>query len=244
MSDPFQGPAPPPGGPPPRNTPIGTTPSFGSPAPPPGLSQPGYGQPAYGQPPIAQPHWAQPPSQQRGTNGLAIAAFVLGLLWLCLIGSVLGIIFGFVALSQIKRTQQSGKGFAIAGIVLGFLAIIGSVVFFVVAWDTAEDALEQVPGEVDDVSLVSCGVGASGRPEAVLEVTNDSSKSSAYVIRVEFTGGGDTTESEFSGVESLASNDTVTVVVEARDAVAGDVECDITYVQRLADSSANSGAND
>ena len=67
------------------------------------------------------------------TNGLAIASLVLGILWLGGIGSILAVIFGFVARSQIRTRRQKGSGMAMAGIVLGWigvglllLAILGS----------------------------------------------------------------------------------------------------------------------
>ena len=65
------------------------------------------------------------------TSGFAIASLVLGILG----GAVLAIIFGFVALSQIKKRGQRGRGLAIAGVILGFVwsaiivaAIIAGVV--------------------------------------------------------------------------------------------------------------------
>lgn len=58
-----------------------------------------------------------------GTNGWAIASFVLGLLAV----SVLGIIFGIVALSKIGNVPQRGKGLAIAGICLSGVWIAGVV---------------------------------------------------------------------------------------------------------------------
>jgi hypothetical protein len=77
--------------------------------PPPG----GYGYP----PPPG-------PGQGVGTNGMAIASLVCSLFgWLCLIGPMLGLIFGFIALGQIKQTGQGGRGMAIAGIVIGAIAI-------------------------------------------------------------------------------------------------------------------------
>ena len=60
------------------------------------------------------------------TNGLAIASMVLGILWLYWVGSVLAIIFGAIALKQIQRRGQSGRGMAIAGLVLG---IVGAATF-------------------------------------------------------------------------------------------------------------------
>ena len=79
-------------------------------------------------PPAYVPVTGGPAPSRGGTNGLAIAALVLGILWLCAIGSVLAIVFGFVALNQIKRSGQGGRGLAIAGIVLGIIGILASVV--------------------------------------------------------------------------------------------------------------------
>ena len=56
------------------------------------------------------------------TNGLAIASLVVGILWMWWIGSILAVVFGHVALRQIARSPygQSGRGLAIAGLVLGY----------------------------------------------------------------------------------------------------------------------------
>jgi Domain of unknown function (DUF4190)/Domain of unknown function (DUF1707) len=57
------------------------------------------------------------------TNGLAVASLVVGLFWMWWIGSVLAIVFGHVALNQIARNGQSGRGLAIAGLVLGYIGL-------------------------------------------------------------------------------------------------------------------------
>ena len=59
------------------------------------------------------------------TNGLAIASLVLGIVWLMGLGSILALIFGYVAKSQIDRSGgwQTGRGLAIAGIVLGWVGV-------------------------------------------------------------------------------------------------------------------------
>jgi Domain of unknown function (DUF4190) len=59
------------------------------------------------------------------TSGFAVASLVLGIVWVCGIGAILALIFGYVALGQIKRSQgsMSGRGMAIAGVVLGGLAL-------------------------------------------------------------------------------------------------------------------------
>jgi hypothetical protein len=59
-----------------------------------------------------------------GTNGFAIASLVLGILWVYWVGSILALVFGFVALSQIKQRGEGGRGLAIAGIVLGAVEVV------------------------------------------------------------------------------------------------------------------------
>ncbi len=68
------------------------------------------------------------------TNGLAIASLVLGILWVMWIASLLALIFGYVALGQIRESggTQGGRGLAIAGIVLGWVGV-GFLLLFIVA---------------------------------------------------------------------------------------------------------------
>jgi hypothetical protein len=76
------------------------------------------------------------------TNGFAVASLVLsccGIIpYLFGLPCVLGIIFGFVALGQIKRTGgvQAGRSAAIAGIVVGF-ALIAIFLLVVVTFSVA-----------------------------------------------------------------------------------------------------------
>ena len=84
------------------------------PQPPPGAFPGPYGQPQYGYP------YAPPPQR---TNGLAIASMVLGILWLYWIGSILALVFGYIARNQIRERGESGGGMATAGIVLGWIGV-------------------------------------------------------------------------------------------------------------------------
>lgn len=78
----------------------------------------GYQQPYYY-------GYGYPQQQGGGTNGMAIAALVCGICgFLCVLPGIVGVILGFVSLPQIKRSGQSGRGLAIAGIVAGALWII------------------------------------------------------------------------------------------------------------------------
>ena len=81
-----------------------------------------------GQPYPPFPYGYAPP---RPTNGMAIASMVLGILWLYWIGSVLALIFGYVARQQIMREGHGGDGMAVAGIVLGWVgvAVLSLLVF-------------------------------------------------------------------------------------------------------------------
>jgi uncharacterized protein DUF4190 len=59
-------------------------------------------------------------------NRFAIAALILGILWLFWLGSILALVFGFIALCQITRSEgpQTGRHMAIAGIVLGCVGLL------------------------------------------------------------------------------------------------------------------------
>jgi hypothetical protein len=65
------------------------------------------------------------PGAHGKTNGLAVASFVLGLIGITVIGAIAGIVLGILALRQIRRTAQRGRGLAIAGLVLSVLWLAG-----------------------------------------------------------------------------------------------------------------------
>lgn len=89
-------------------------------------------------PPVQQPPYGTPlvsPPMQATVAGLAIASMVLGILWIYWLGSVLAIIFGHIALSQIKKSNgwKTGRGMAIAGVVLGYVGMATLVLVIVLA---------------------------------------------------------------------------------------------------------------
>jgi hypothetical protein len=139
--------------------------SFGQPQPPGvpappmapnGPGQPGqYGYPAaptapsasYGYPGYpgyaGQPAWGPAPS-----NGLGVAALVLGIIGVagfCMwgLGVILGIlalIFGIIGRSRAGRGEATNGGMALAGIILGSIAIVISSVFLgFMIWAIAND---------------------------------------------------------------------------------------------------------
>ena len=62
----------------------------------------------------------------RGTNGFAIAGFVISLVSIffdCGLTSPISLILSIIGLSKIKKGNEKGKGFAIAGIIISALTI-------------------------------------------------------------------------------------------------------------------------
>lgn len=62
------------------------------------------------------------------TNTLAILALVLSF-----VVSIGGIVCGHLALAQIKRTGESGRELALAGLIIGYV-LTGIAVLAVIAW--------------------------------------------------------------------------------------------------------------
>ncbi len=80
------------------------------------------------------------------TNGMAIASLVFGVFWMFGLGSVLAVIFGFIAKKQIEESDgtQGGQGLAIAGLVLGFFGV-AMFVIAIIALAAASTSLPQYP---------------------------------------------------------------------------------------------------
>ena len=91
---------------------------------PPQFQPPQYQPPQYQQPFQPQYQYAAPASNAR-TNGMAIASLVLSLV--CC--NILGIIFGHIALSQISRTGEAGRGLAVAGLVIGYASLAIGIIW-------------------------------------------------------------------------------------------------------------------
>lgn len=86
---------------------------------------PAYGAagaaPAYGQPTAAK------------NNTLAVVSLVASLAGLVSgIGFLVGIICGHISLGQIKKTGEQGRGMAVAGLIIGYVGIVLSIIVAIV----------------------------------------------------------------------------------------------------------------
>lgn len=127
-----------------RDTPQGRPPTAPpnpyqyQPAPGPGGYPPPPSQPysGYGPPP-SQPYSAYEPPRTEHRNGMGTTSLVLAIIALLTVWSVVGgivlglggVVTGFVGRGRVKRGQATNGGVAIAGIVLGALAIIVGALF-------------------------------------------------------------------------------------------------------------------
>ena len=142
---------------------------YGQPTGQQGYGQQGYGQPAgqqgYGQPYAGQQQYGQPGyagQQPPRTNGLAVAAFVVGLLsilvaWIPvvgiagIVGGIVAVVLGIMALSRARKSPVGGRGLGIAGLVLGALSVLLGIVVTVVlgaALTAFDGSFEDLPGPV------------------------------------------------------------------------------------------------
>jgi hypothetical protein len=103
--------------------------------------QPGPYPGGYPYPPLPpHPYSGYPPPPLVRRNGLGITSLVLAIIALISVWSVAGgiilgiaaVVIGFVAWGRVKRGQANNGGVAIAGIVLGALAVIVGLAFIAI----------------------------------------------------------------------------------------------------------------
>ena len=136
-----------------------------------------------------RPGYGPPPAGQ-ATNGLSVASMVLGIVWVFGVGSILAVIFGFVARKQIKDSggRQSGSGMALAGIILGFVGVASLIlwIFLVIAVTTSlSNCFDHVQNNVNSSTCATnSGSGNSGTTfnSGTTDITGNSASSTAPVL--------------------------------------------------------------
>lgn len=89
-------------------------------------------------PPGTAGYYPQQVIVYQGTHGLAIFSGLAGILswFICpFVGALAAIITGHIALADLKHSPRPGRGWAIAGLILGYLhlAVYGLIAFLVLA---------------------------------------------------------------------------------------------------------------
>ena len=105
-------------------------PAYGSnaPAAPPAYVSNAPAAPAYGE---TAPAYGQPTTGPAKTNVLAIVSLVSAFFV-----SLAAIITGHIALSQIKKTGEQGRGLAIAGLIIGYVGLVIGIIV-IIFWAVA-----------------------------------------------------------------------------------------------------------
>lgn len=95
--------------------------------PPPYTSAAGQGY----YPPTGYGYDPYRPARPPGTNGMAIGSLVCSLVgvFCCGVTCIVGVILGVMAMRETKRTGQDGFGIALAGTIIGGLAVAGFLVY-------------------------------------------------------------------------------------------------------------------
>ena len=90
--------------------------------------------------PQAQPPWPGavpqhqlPPYQSQKTDGKAIGSLIASVLWVCGLGSAVGVVLGHLSRGQARREGRPPAGLAMAGLVIGYLGLAATVAVFAIA---------------------------------------------------------------------------------------------------------------
>ena len=94
--------------------------------------------------PAPEPIPEAPPPAAEGTNGLAIASLICGIVG-CIPGAgIAAIVMGHMALGRIKTSGQGGRGMAIIGLILGYLSIVGWIIVIIMTIAGTMAAVETI----------------------------------------------------------------------------------------------------
>ena len=114
------------------------------------------------------------PDRMPGNNGLAIIALVLGILGFVPPLGIVAIVLGVLALRQVRQRNQAGSGLAVAGIVLGSIAVAawvvaGSIVVAQPDGHGSGPTAQQTSAYVDELKAGDCFNGS--KPDVVDDIT-------------------------------------------------------------------------
>ncbi|MFD8667061.1 FxLYD domain-containing protein [Streptomyces microflavus] len=172
-------------------------------------------QPQWGQ----QPGWGgQPPAPKKSSAGKIVGFSCLGVVALVVVLGVVG-----VALGGSDSGSDTGSD--------GVLEVTAAP-----SEKAAAPEAKAPAGAEGDVKITGCEVSdATGWPKADVLITNRSSKTSNYIVSVEFVDGtGKRLGEAFAASNNVAAGQEVEEDAQSLDKVEGKVSCRVTKVTRYA----------
>ncbi len=122
------------------------------------------------------------------------------------------------------------------------LLLLGGMVALVVVFLGARKVVDEIEDigrtqveEARDVEVVACGTDDDGVMDATLEVTNQSTETSNYIIDVSFdrTGRDEQLTTAPALVNGLAPGQVTEVVATSFESPPGEFECRVSFVERF-----------
>lgn len=121
-----------------------------NPTPPPYPQQPVYAQqPAPAAPP-APSYPPQPPARTLPTTLAHTNTFALVAIILAFLQPIAGIVFGHIALGQIKRNGDTGRGLALTGLIIGYIYVAFIVFAFIAYISIVAMAFAAIGSSIDN----------------------------------------------------------------------------------------------
>jgi hypothetical protein len=184
------------------------------------------------------------PPATGGSNGLAVAALVLGILtFFCLgpLGAILAIVLGFLGLKK-AREVGVGKGMSIAGMVLGAVGLVGSLILIVALVSfgkAAKDATVNISGAADpstyQLTPGDCAVDDFGFATYQGTIKNTTSSKKNFTVNVEFRNKASNAVADTSLdiVSDIQPGDTAEWKVTTSVDQGAQVTCKVTQVENF-----------
>ena len=181
-------------------------------------------------------------------NVMAIVSLVLGIVALllaaaCGVGAVfgvVGVVLGVLGMKKAADLGGTGRGMALAGVVLSAIGIVLSIVLYIVLFalaDSAKDSVKNWTGKADpstySLKIKDCGTDTFDSPDMTITVTNKSNSKKQFTFDYEFRSGSGSildTGTSFP-TESIPANDSLDVHISSfTTTTSSTVKCEITQV--------------
>ncbi|MFE0625851.1 FxLYD domain-containing protein [Streptomyces sp. NPDC058864] len=171
------------------------------------MSQPSHTSPPGQYPPPQEPDWSRPPKKSGAGKiiGFGIVAIVV-------------VVGGSIAFALKTGDDKGGSG--------GDSSTVTA--------SPAENGAQKAA--LGDAKITSCGLNAFSKwPSVELTITNHSSQTSDYQVRVEFVdAGGEHLAQTVANATDLAAGDSIETSAQGSEPQSGEISCKVTEVLRKA----------